>query len=269
MTRACMALGFVLLLVDAHPAAAIEPFEQAYQKARKSYYQLKGDAARQRFRHNWQKAAALFERVAERYPQSARADDALFTAGRLYHDLYVISRLQEDLDRSRGLFTQLVGKHADSHLADDAFWQALDAFQGPVLASHNNCRALVPGDRQFSDEQVRAIAARGGVIGVALDAWMLDPGWVKGETSNTVVSLDAVAEQIDHICQVAGNARHAGVGSDLDGGYGTEQCPYDLDTIADLQKIPDLLRGRGYDQADIEAIMHGNWMRFFQQAWSG
>jgi membrane dipeptidase len=155
-----------------------------------------------------------------------------------------------------------------SHLADAAFWETLDAFAGPVLASHNNCRALVPGERQFSDEQVQAVVGRSGVIGVALDAWMLYPGWVKGETSNERVSLEAVADQIDHICQVAGNARHAAVGSDLDGGYGTEQCPWDLDTIADLQRIPGLLRNRGYGQADIEAIMHGNWLRFFEAAWS-
>ena len=164
---------------------------------------------------------------------------------------------------------EAVGMALDlSHLAEDAFWQALDAFSGPVLASHNNCRALVPGDRQFSDEQIGAIAARGGVIGVALDAWMLYPGWIKGETRNEVVSMEAVAEQIDHICQLVGNARHAAVGSDLDGGYGTEQCPYDLDTIADLQQIPDLLRKRGYGQEDIEGVMHGNWLRFFRAAWN-
>jgi membrane dipeptidase len=155
-----------------------------------------------------------------------------------------------------------------THLAETAFWEAVEAFPGPVLASHNNCRALVPGERQFSDAQIREIVRRGGVIGVALDAWMLYPGWVKGETENTVVGLEAVADQIDHICQVAGDARHAGIGSDLDGGYGTEQCPYDLDTIADLQRIPDLLGQRGYGAEDIRAVMHGNWMRFFQEAWS-
>ncbi len=154
-----------------------------------------------------------------------------------------------------------------THLADQAFWEALDAFQGPVLASHNNCRALVPGNRQFTDQQLNAIIERNGVIGVALDAWMLYPGWIKGETSNTVVSLQAVADHIDHICQLAGNANHAGIGSDLDGGYGTEQCPHDLDTIADLQKIPDLMRVKGYFEADIQGIMHGNWIRFFREAW--
>jgi membrane dipeptidase len=159
-----------------------------------------------------------------------------------------------------------------THLAEPAFWEALDAFHGPVLASHNNCRALVPGDRQFSDAQLRALIERGGVVGVALDAWMLYPGWVKGRdgvpgTSPSVVSLDAVAAQIDHICQIAGNARHVGMGSDLDGGYGTEQCLHDLDTIADLQKLPDMLRPRGYRQTEIEAIMAGNWTGYFQETW--
>jgi len=155
-----------------------------------------------------------------------------------------------------------------THLADPAFWEALENFGGPVMASHNNCRAVVPGDRQFDDEQVKTIAERGGVIGAALDAWMLYPDWIKGETSSEVVSLEAVADQIDHVCQLAGTSRHAAIGSDLDGGYGTEQCPHDLDTIADLQKIPDLLRQRGYSEEDVENIMHGNWVRFFRQAWS-
>jgi len=155
-----------------------------------------------------------------------------------------------------------------AHLSEPAFWQALDHFSGPVMASHNNCRALVPGDRQYSDEQIESLCKRGGVIGIALDAWMLYPGWVRGETSPAVVSMEAVAGQIDHICQLVGDAQHVGIGSDLDGGYGTEQCPRDLDTIADLQKIPALMRERGYSQKDVEAIMHGNWLRFFKTAWN-
>jgi membrane dipeptidase len=156
-----------------------------------------------------------------------------------------------------------------THLADESFWEALEAFGGRVLASHQNSRALVPGDRQFPDEQLRAVIERDGVIGAALDAWMLQPDWVRGVTTNVLLTLEAVADQIDYVCQLAGNARHAAVGSDLDGGYGTEQCPRDLDTIADLQRIPDLLRARGYRETDIEAIMHGNWLRFFREAWGG
>ncbi|MFB3042539.1 MAG: dipeptidase [Candidatus Poribacteria bacterium] len=154
-----------------------------------------------------------------------------------------------------------------THLADESFWEAIDYFDGPVLASHNNCRALVPGDRQFSDDQVKKIIERDGVIGSAMDAWMLYPGWVKGETSNTVVNLETVVNHMDHICQLAGNARHVAIGTDLDGGYGYEQTPHDLETIADLQKIPNILEKRGYNEGDIRGIMHGNWLRLLRDAW--
>lgn len=155
-----------------------------------------------------------------------------------------------------------------THLADQAFWEAVDHFGGRVLASHNNCRSLVPHQRQFTDEQVLAIVERNGVIGAALDAWMLYPaGWVRGETPNTVVTLEAVVDHIDHVCQLAGHSRCAAIGSDLDGGYGTEQTPCDLDTIADLQKIPALLEKRGYTRQDVEGIMHANWVRLFREAW--
>lgn len=155
-----------------------------------------------------------------------------------------------------------------THLADQSFWEALERFGGPVLASHNNCRALVPGDRQFSDEQIRALIDRGGVIGTTMDAWMLYPGWVYGQTPHTAVSLETVVDHIDHVCQLAGNARHAAIGTDLDGEYGTEQCPHDLETIADLQKIPPRLSGRGYRDDEIAAIMHDNWLRFLRDAWA-
>ena len=154
-----------------------------------------------------------------------------------------------------------------THLADGSFWEALEVYHGPVLASHHNCRALVPGDRQLTDEQIRALVERGGVIGAAFDSWMLYPGYVRGETDRSLISMERVIDHIDHVCQLAGNARHSAIGSDLDGGFGTEQSPDELNTIADLQKIPDLLKKRGYKESDIEGIMHGNWLRFFQEAW--
>ncbi len=155
-----------------------------------------------------------------------------------------------------------------THLSDESFFEALDRFGGPVLASHSNCRALVPGDRQLTDEMLQQLFARDAVIGAVMDAWMLQPGWIKGVTTNAEVSLENVVDHIDHICQLAGNTRHAAIGTDLDGGYGTEQCPRDLDTIVDLQRIPALLAHRGYRDADIEAIMHGNWLRLLEHAWS-
>ena len=151
-----------------------------------------------------------------------------------------------------------------THLSDDSFAEAIDLFDGPVLATHSNCRALVPGDRQLTDDMIRQLVARDAVIGAALDAWMLQPGWVIGETTPELVSMETFVDHIDHVCQLAGNARHAAIGTDLDGGYGTEQTPRDLDTIADLRVVPELLATRGYVDADIELVMHGNWERWLR-----
>jgi membrane dipeptidase len=156
-----------------------------------------------------------------------------------------------------------------THLCDDAFWQALDNFNGHVWASHNNCRALVNHNRQYSDEMIKALIDRGAVIGAALDAWMMVPNWVRGQSTPRQMNcnLEVMVDHIDHICQIAGNALHVGMGTDLDGAFGREQCPYDLETIADMQKVPVLLQKRGYTDADIDNMMHGNWLRFLRNAW--
>lgn len=155
-----------------------------------------------------------------------------------------------------------------THLSDDSFWEAVERFHGPVLATHSNCRALVPGDRQLTDDMLRHLIERDAVIGAVLDAWMLQPNWIRGETTPENVTLNNVVDHIDYVCQLAGNARHAAIGSDLDGGYGTEQTPNDLDTIADLQEIADLLRDRGYAESDIELIFHGNWSNLLKRVWT-
>jgi membrane dipeptidase len=157
-----------------------------------------------------------------------------------------------------------------THLTDEAFWEALELWDGPVWASHNNCRALVPAQRQFSDEQIKALLERDAVIGMAFDAWMMHANWVRGVTKpeETGLKIERIIEHVDHICQMAGNARHVGIGSDLDGGYGTEQTAMDLKSIADLQSLTKLLANRGYSQEDIQGIMHGNWIRRLNEIWS-
>jgi len=157
-----------------------------------------------------------------------------------------------------------------THLCDDAFWQAMDNFYGHVWASHNNCRALVDHNRQFSDEMIKVLIERGAVIGAAFDAWMIVPGWVRRKSmpKEMKCNIEKVIDHIDHICQIAGNTLHVGIGSDLDGGYGKEQCPYDLETIADLQNIPSLLSKRGYSNGDIENMMYKNWINFLRRAWN-
>lgn len=157
-----------------------------------------------------------------------------------------------------------------THLCDDSFWEALTHFHGPVWASHNNCRALVPHHRQFSDDQIKELIQRGAVIGGVLDAWMLVPNWVRGKSTPRQLhcNLERLIDHYDHVCQLAGNSLHIGIGSDLDGAFGKEQCPYDLETIADLQKIGTLLSQRGYTEQDIQNVMHGNWLRFLRKAWA-
>jgi membrane dipeptidase len=153
-----------------------------------------------------------------------------------------------------------------THLCDESLRDALDWFRGPVWASHSNCRALVPHNRQFSDDHIRELVSRGAVIGAAFDAWMLVPGWVHGQSTSrtTTVTLDTVVDHIDHICQIAGNARHCGIGSDLDGAFGQPQTPSDVRTIADLSRLPARLSARGYSAEDVELVTHGNFLRFLR-----
>ncbi|UJH67579.1 dipeptidase [Allomuricauda sp. SCSIO 65647] len=157
-----------------------------------------------------------------------------------------------------------------THLCDTSFWETIDLYNGPLWASHSNCRKLVDHNRQFSDEQLKELVQREAVVGIPLDAWMMVPGWIRGKSTpeQTGVTLETMVGHMDHICQLAGNSLHVGIGTDLDGAFGKEQCPADLDTIADLQKVPNLLGKRGYSQTDIENIMHRNFIRFIQNVWS-
>jgi membrane dipeptidase len=189
-----------------------------------------------------------------RYAQGTNASGDLGTAGR---------ELLREMDR--------LGMILDAtHLCDESLRDGLDHFNGPIWASHSNCRALVPHNRQFSDDQIRELIQRDAVIGAAFDAWMLSPGWVRGETTpeGAGVTLDTVVDHIDHICQIAGNARHSMIGSDLDGAFGREQSPADVHTIADLAGLPGILAKRGYQEADVELIAHGNFLRFLREAWA-
>ena len=151
-----------------------------------------------------------------------------------------------------------------THLCDQSFWETLDNYNGNLWASHSNTRSLVPDERQFSDDQIKELTKRGAVIGMAFDAWMMIPNWERG-ISNPVqkkLLIENIVNHIDHICQLTGSSNHIGLGSDLDGGFGKEQCPLDLDTIADLQKLDRILNKRGYSDDDINKIFNKNFIDF-------
>ena len=176
-----------------------------------------------------------------------------------------------DLGRALLVEMERLGVTLDmSHMAEESFWQAIEQFHGTIIASHSNCRALVPTDRQLSDEMIRAIAERDGVIGTVMANSFLVAGWGKedkdGNVNNSPVTLADVIRHIDHICQLTGSARHCAIGSDFDGGFGVESTPEAFDSVADLEKLASALAQAGYSEDDVTGIMGGNWLRLLARA---
>jgi membrane dipeptidase len=152
-----------------------------------------------------------------------------------------------------------------SHLAESAFWEALDRYDGPVAATHANPRAFVPTPRQLSDRMIRALAERDGVMGIIPFNRFLSPGWTRADGKDAV-TLHDVAAAIDHVCQVVGDVAHVGIGSDFDGGFGAESTPVGIDTVADLHKVAEALAERGYTDDELRAVMSANWLRVLKSA---
>ncbi len=150
-----------------------------------------------------------------------------------------------------------------SHIAEEAYYQAIERYEGPVLASHSNPRRFCPGDRGLSDAMIRLMAERDGVIGAVLFNAFLKPGWRMRQNRKDEVGIGDLIAAIDHICQVTGSARHVGIGSDLDGGFGHESIPAEFDTVADLWQIGDALRARGFAEDDVAAVMGDNFLRVY------
>ena len=153
-----------------------------------------------------------------------------------------------------------------SHMDELAAQQALDSFGGQVIMSHGNAAELIrnyTGNRHFPDAILRKLFARGGIIGVVPYNNFLDREW-KTNDGRESISLAMVADQIDHMCQLSGDALHTGIGTDFDGGFGLQSTPFELDSIADLQKIPALLSQRGYTEESIAAILGGNWQKMLE-----
>jgi len=154
-----------------------------------------------------------------------------------------------------------------THLCDDSFWDAMANFDGVVWASHSLCRSIVNHNRQFSDEQLKLLIERDAVIGMALDAWMMIPNWDKSKSTpeNMGLNLEHLADHIDYICQLAGSSKNIMLGTDLDGGFGKEQMPREINTIADMQKLPAILKARNYTEEDIEGICWKNGIDFLKR----
>ncbi len=147
-----------------------------------------------------------------------------------------------------------------SHLNDAGFWDVLAHSSRPVVASHSNCRALCPVARNLTDEQIRALAAQGGLLGINFHVGFLRPGAERPEDA----SIDDVVAHIDHVADLVG-VDHVAFGSDFDGAT----MPHDLPDAAALPRLVEALLARGYDDTALRKICYENWLRVLRAVWRG
>ncbi|MCZ2128398.1 MAG: membrane dipeptidase [Anaerolineales bacterium] len=155
-----------------------------------------------------------------------------------------------------------------SHMDERSALEALDFYPGPIVGTHANCAALMPdsnSNRHFTDAVIEGVIQRDGVVGVIPFNAYLKADWRANQSRREDVPLEVLINHIDHICQLAGDSLHVGVGSDFDGGFGVQSVPPEIDSIADLQKIGDALQARGYSDADAANVLGGNWLARLQR----
>jgi membrane dipeptidase len=164
-------------------------------------------------------------------------------------------QLLKEMKQSRLIFDT-------AHLAEQAFWNALDVWDGSFVYSHGIPRHFMAAQRALSDEQIKALAAREGVMGIGLYN-----GFYQLHRNNTIrVTITDVVNAIDYVCQLLGSSDYVAIGADFDGGFGAEAAPVGFNTVADLQRLPPALQAKGYNSRQIDLIMHGNWLRLFRQS---
>jgi len=222
-------LGLVILMEGADPIITAEQTHEWFEAG----VRIVGPA--------WQRT---------RYSGGTKAPGPLTEAGR---------ELMREMERT-GMILDV------SHQAEASFHEALDLFHGNVMASHANSRTYVPTDRQLSDEMISALIARNAVIGTVLYNAFLQANWKETGKVKQKVTIRDVLKHIKHVCELAGDSTHAGLGSDLDGGFGAESIPAEMDTVADLPKIGDALTAAGFSEQDVHNVMGQNWVRFLKRS---
>lgn len=162
-----------------------------------------------------------------------------------------------------------------THMADQAVWESFEIWDGPIMASHCNCRALVSGQRHLSDDMIRELIRRGGIIGIVFCHFMFDPDivWERQPPKQGFVGkygMEALIPHVEHVANLAGGSfENVAIGTDLDGGFGAELAPTDVDTVADVVNFGSELGKAGYTEENIAGILSGNALRFFRNSWQG
>ncbi len=220
----------------------------------------------------WEGAESLrdFSDLDEYYGRGMRIIGPVWEGGRWCGGAFV-NTTRRFTPEGRELLSVMAEKRFvldTAHMNTQSANEALDRYEGIVIASHCNCRALLknpPNERHFADETIARLVERDGVMGVLPFNGFLDTEWNDGDPRSRV-TLQTLSNHIDHICQIAGNSRHAAIGTDSDGGFGFPNIPEEMNDISDLQKLESILAERGYPQEDIGNIFHGNWCRILERA---
>ena len=142
-----------------------------------------------------------------------------------------------------------------SHMADQAIADAFAMWRGPIMASHSNARALVPGDRQITDATAKEVASREGMLGVSF--------YAKHLRTSGRATLDDVIKHLVHLARAAGGPERLGLGTDLDGGFDARQAP--MKDLAELRELRERLTKR-FNKTQVEGVMGGNWIEFMGRA---
>lgn len=156
--------------------------------------------------------------------------------------------------------------HDASHLSDASLAELFSLTDKPVIASHSNCRAIIdlpgeePRQRHLTDAAIREIARRGGVIGVNLFSMFIIPGGKKDRRA----TIDEWCEHVDHICEIVGDRKHIGLGSDADGGFSSLKQPEGINCPSDYQHLLDGLARRGWKPSELEDFAWNNWAKFWK-----
>jgi membrane dipeptidase len=143
-----------------------------------------------------------------------------------------------------------------SHVSDKTFWDVLETSRAPVFASHSSCRALCGVPRNMTDEMIRALVKKGGVIDINFN-----PGFLTLRKDRPA-NVEDVAAHIDHVVKVAG-IEAVGIGSDFDG---IEEVPAGLEDVSKFPNLTRALEARGYTEEQVRQIYGGNFLRFMRAA---
>ena len=150
-------------------------------------------------------------------------------------------------------------------MSDGAVTAAIERYEGPIIASHASPFYFHEGPRSLSDESIHRLAERDGVIGIMVYNRYLRKDWHPSDPKR-LVSLSNWVDAVDYVCQLTGSVEHAGLGSDIDGGYAYRELPDEIDTSSDLWLLRDALRARGFADDEVAAILGGNMLRKLKEA---